>query len=311
MARQLRESAGRGCALFALTLAILQAATASTVGVTLQDASSSLQDKGQCVSFSWVSEDKSTPRAAIGVPIGINGSVVQLQLDTGSGATILYGQIADRSGWNSDGRESFRATSLLIGSTSVDRPEIYVDRDMEEDAGLVGTLGLPELMGRIAVIDYPHQRFCLFSEADLPSALKRATYVRADLRNSKFFVPVAVDAFQSEAVVFDTGSSLMPLSVDVATWRKVTGLTDVAQAPTAIRGTAWGKPVTMSGAPTTDTLRVGKLSLAKPTVFTDGDRPTQYADWPFRADGVLGNAALWDGIVIVDLTAKVRFGFVR
>ncbi|MGO4170501.1 hypothetical protein [Novosphingobium sp. YAF33] len=297
--------------MLALTLTVLQATTASTVGVTLQDASSSLSGKTQCVSFNWAPDDESTPRAAITVPIKINGELIHLQLDTGSDATILYGRAADRAGWISEGRNSFRATSLMIGSTSIDRPEIHADQDIEEDARLVGTLGLTELMGRVTVIDYPHQRFCLFSEADLPSALKKAPYVRANLRNSKLFVPVAVDAFQSDAVVFDTGSSLMPLSVDLATWRKITGLTDVAQAHTVIKGTAWGKPVTMAGAPAAGTMMVGKLNLGKPTVFTDSDQPTQYANWSFRADGVMGNASFWDGIVIVDLTAKVRFGFVK
>lgn len=292
------------------TLAVLQAAVASAVGVTVQDASSSLQGKAQCVPFDWVSDDESSPRAAISVPIKINGKIVRLQLDTGSDATILYGHVADHAGWVSHGHKSFRATSLMIGSTSIDRPEIYIASDMEEDARLVGTLGLPELMGRITVIDYPRQRFCLFSEADLPAPLKSATYVRADLRHSKFFVPVAFDAFHSDAVVFDTGSSSMPLIVDLDTWKKVTGLADVAHASTAIKGTAWGKQVTMSGAPAVGTMMVGKLGLGKATVFTDGDQPTAYADWPFRAAGVLGNASLWNGIVIVDLTAKVRFGFV-
>jgi len=294
-----------------LTLALLQAALANTAGVTVQDATSSLQGKAQCVSFNWVSDDKNSPRAAISVPIKINGRIVPLQLDTGSDATVLYGQVADHAGWASHGRKSFRATSLMIGSTLIDRPEIYVARDMEEDARLVGTLGLPELMGRITVIDYPRQRFCLFSEADLPSPLRSVTYVRADLRHSKFFVPVAVDAFRSDAVIFDTGSSLMPLTVDLAAWKKMTSLTDVEQAPTAIKGSAWGKSVTMSGALAAGTMMVGKLSLGKQTVFTDGDQPTAYADWPFRADGVLGNASLWDGVVIVDLTAKIRFGFIR
>lgn len=139
----------------------------------------------------------------------------------------------------------------------------------------------------------------------------KATYVRADLRNTKFFVPIAVDAFRSDSVVFDTGSSAMPLSVDLATWKKLTGHATVAKAPTTIKGSAWGKPVTLSGPPTAATMMLGKLNLGQPTVFTDGNHPTVYSDWPFRADGVLGNASLWDGIVILDLTAKVRFGFVR
>ncbi len=251
------------------------------------------------------------PKAAISIPAVINGKAIPLQLDTGSDTSILYGHVADQAKWANADEKSFRATSFMIGSTSIDRPEIHIAADMDEDARLAGTLGIPELIGRVTVIDYPNQRFCIFSEADLPIPLMKATYVRADLRNTKFFVPIAVDAFRSDAVVFDTGSSAMPLSVDLATWKKLTGRATVAEAPTTIKGSAWGKPVTLYGAPTAAKMMLGKLNLGQPTVFTDGDQPKAYSDWPFRADGVLGNASLWDGIVILDLTAKVRFGFVR
>ena len=296
--------------VFALAAAI-QAGTSDPSRSALQYASGSLQGKEQCVDFSWVSDDISTPKAAISIPVMVNGKSVPLQLDTASDATIIYGHEAVSAGWAISGEKYFRATSFSIGSTAVDRPAVYLDENMEPDVRLIGTLGLPELMGRIAVIDYHQQRFCLFSEADLPAQLESAIFVRAELRNSKFFVPISVDAFHSDAVIFDTGSSLMPLSVDLSTWKKLTGLAAVAQAPTAIKGTAWGKSVTLSGAPAAASMMLGKLDLGRPIVFTDGSQPSPYASWGFRADGTLGNALLWDGMVILDLTAKVRFGFVR
>lgn len=299
-------------AVFDFTLAaVVQAAAAGAPKPTLQAVAISLEGKAQCVAFNWVSDDKSSHRSAISVPVAINGRTVPLQLDTGSDVTILYGGVAGHAGWANQGQNVFRATSVMIGSTSIDRPKIYVDADMDEDVKLVGTLGLSELMGRITVIDYPHQRFCLFSEADLPTQLMNVSYVRAVLRDTKFFVPIAINAFRTDAIVFDTGSSAMPLSVDLETWKKVTGRAEVAGAPAVIKGSAWGKPVIFSGAPAAGSMMLEKLDLRKPVVFTNGDQPTAYADWPFRADGVLGNASLWNGIVILDLTAKVRFGFVR
>lgn len=292
-------------------MALVQAATIGPADVALKDASAALKGKTQCVAFKWVSDDKSTPKAAISIPVKINGKSIPLQLDTGADATILYGAIANHSGWTERNQETFRADTFMIGSTNIDRPLIHVDASMDEDVRLVGTIGLSELMGRIAVIDYPLQRFCLFAEADLPTELANAPYVRADLRNAKFFVPIDVGAFHSDAIVFDTGSSLMPLNVDLVTWKELTGIADTTDAPATITGSAWGKPVTFSGAPAAEAMMLGTLNLKRPTVFTNKDQPTPFADWPFRADGVLGNASLWDGIVIIDLTAKVRFGFVR
>ena len=277
----------------------------------MAEASASLQGKTQCISFKWLSDGKGLTKAAISIPVQINGKSVPLQLDTGADATILYGDAADRAGWGKPGQTKFRAATFSIGSTAIDRPFVYINSDMQADAELIGTLGLTELIGRVAVIDYPQQRFCLFAEADLPAPLASATYVRGDLRHTKFFVPVSVDAFQSDAVVFDTGSSQLPLNVDLPIWKKLTGRSQAKDATRSIASSSWGKPVTFSGAPAAGPLMLGELNLGRPTVFTNAELPTAFADWPFHSEGVLGNALLWDGLVILDMTARVRFGYIR
>jgi hypothetical protein len=122
---------------------------------------------------------------------------------------------------------------------------------------------------------------------------------------------VAIGAFASEAIVFDTGSSELPLNVDLATWRDLTGRPDTRDAPSRYRGSAWGKPLVIPGAPSAGSLRIGKTDLGRVTVFTNPAQPAGFADWPVRTDGVLGNAPVWDGIVVLDLTARVRFAIIR
>jgi hypothetical protein len=284
---------------------------APATGVTLAEASASLVGQSQCVAFTWLPNDKGSPRGGISVPVRINGQTLPLQLDTGANVTSLYGQFPIRTGWATKGSETFRARGFDLAGARLDRPEVYLNPDMEEDADLRGTLGLPALMGRIAVIDYPKQRFCLFAEADLPVPLTKAAYVRAMLRNAKFYVPIKTGAFTSDTIVFDTGSSEMPLHVDLAAWKRITRRTTTAAAPSTIQGTAWGKPFTLAGAPAAAPVMLGDLPLGTVTVFTNPDAPDSFADWPVPTDGVLGNAPLWDGIVILDLTARVRFGLIR
>ncbi|WP_137898374.1 hypothetical protein [Sphingomonas sp. 2SG] len=278
---------------------------------TLAQASASLAGKRQCSAFTWLANDKGSPRGGISVPVRINGRTLPMQLDTGANVTILYGAFPVTAGWTVKGSETFRAKTFEVSGASVDRSEVYLNPAMEEDASLRGTLGLPALMGRIAVIDYPRQRFCLFAEADLPEPLQRATFVRAMLRNAKFHVPIRTGAFTSDTIVFDTGSSEMPLHVDIAAWKRITGRATTAAAPSAIQGTAWGKPFTLAGAPAAAPVMLGDIPLGTVTVFTNPDAPESFADWPVPTDGVLGNAPLWDGIVILDLTARVRFGVIR
>lgn len=295
----------------ATMLAMSANASTSATGVTLAEASASLVGKSQCIAFTWLPNDKGSPRGGISVPVRINGQTLPLQLDTGANVTSLYGQFPIRTGWATKGSETFRARGFELAGARLDRPEVYLNADMEEDADLRGTLGLPALMGRIAVIDYPKQRFCLFDEADLPAPLTKAAFVRAMLRNAKFHVPIRTGAFTSDTIVFDTGSSEMPLHVDLAAWKRITGRATTAAAPSTIQGTAWGKPLTLAGAPAAAPVMLGDLPLGTVTVFTNPDAPDSFADWPVPTDGVLGNAPLWDGIVILDLTARVRFGWIR
>lgn len=285
-------------------------ATAPT-GVKLAEASASLVGKPQCVAFTWLPNDKGSPRGGISVPVRINGRTLPLQLDTGANVTSLYGGFPVKAGWATKGNETFRAKTFELAGTTLDRAQVYLNPDMEEDASLRGTLGLPALMGRIAVIDYSKQRFCLFAEADLPAPIQHATFVRAMLRNAKFHVPIRSGAFASDTIVFDTGSSEMPLHVDLIAWKRITGRTTTIGAPTSITGTAWGKPFTLAGAPAAAPVMLGDVSLGPVNVFTNPAAPESFADWPVPTDGVLGNASLWDGIVILDLTARVRFGVIR
>ncbi|GGB30224.1 hypothetical protein GCM10011380_19630 [Sphingomonas metalli] len=295
----------------------LMLATGSTpapsppAAVTLAAASASLAGRPQCVAFTWLPNEKGSPRGGISVPVRINGRDLPLQLDTGANVTSLYGGFPITAGWAAKGSETFRARTFELAGTTLDRAQVYLNPDMEEDATLRGTLGLPALMGRIAVIDYPEQRFCLFAEPDLPAPIQQARYVRAMLRNAKFHVPIRTGAFTSDTIVFDTGSSEMPLHVDLAAWKRITGRAATAGAPATIQGTAWGKPFTLAGAPAATPVMVGELPLGTISVFTNPDAPESFADWPVPTDGVLGNAALWDGIVILDLTARMRFGVIR
>lgn len=290
---------------FALAIA---SAPAPAAPPSLAQASASLAGRSECVSFRWLPNDSGSERGGISVPVTVNGRTLPMQLDTGANVTSLYGRYPVTAGWAKAGADSFRATRFAVAGHPVDRPLVYVNADMAADADLRGTLGLPALFGRIAVIDYPGRRFCLFDEADLPPVLARATYVRAMLRGGKFFVPIRSGGFASDTIVFDTGSSEIPLHVDLAVWKRLTGRATTDAAPAAITGLAWGKPFTLAGAPAAAPVMLGEGELGPITVFTNPDAPESFADWPMRTEGVLGNASLWDGIVILDLTERMRFG---
>ncbi|MBH9538613.1 hypothetical protein [Novosphingopyxis sp. YJ-S2-01] len=278
---------------------------------SLADAQTVLADRSECTTFSWLPNPNGDERGAITVPVSVNGETLNLQLDTGANATILYGSKSEDAGWTSPDAESFRTHQFSIGSTAVDRPAIYLDRNMTAGDEVAGTLGLAELVGRVSVIDYPGRRFCLFADADLPDVLRDIPGVRGTLRNGKLFVPVKVGDVASDAMVFDTGSSELPLWVDLELWQKLTGLDNTTSAPRTFEGSSWGTKITLSGASTKSPVMLGAIALGPQNVFTNAAKPDSFKSWPFRADGVLGNAPLWDGMLVLDLTGRVRLGFTR
>jgi hypothetical protein len=181
---------------------------------------------------------------------------------------------------------------------------------MDGDGEVTGTLALNSLLGRIAVIDYPGRRFCLFSEANLPEPFWSANYAKAVLRDRKFFVPVQIGAFRSQAIMFDTGASEVALEVDMPLWRQLTGKASVEQADKRMETLAWGVKGGLFGALASDHMHVGEIDLGRQTVFTE-QTENGFAASTYAIDGTMGNAAVWDGIAILDLTVRTRFGLIK
>jgi hypothetical protein len=53
------------------------------------------------------------------------------------------------------------------------------------------------------------------------------------------------------------------------------------------------------------------MELGIPIVFTKQGAPDGFAKMSYKVDGVMGNVPVWDGIVVLDLTANVEFRFIR
>jgi len=271
-------------------------------------ASNSLDGKAQCVAFQW---EPDGAKIAIVLPTHIDGYLYRFQLDTGATANVIYSTIADRAGWSKSTDHSFQPKTFAIADTTISRPWISILRGMKVTHNISGTFGLWSLIGRITVIDYPGQRVCLFADTDLPRELLTGTSVSATLRSGKLFVPVQLGSFASDNIMFDTGSSEFPLMVDLANWAKITSLTELEKAPVKHEATAWGKSVLFYGAPASSRLKLGKIELGIPTVFTKQSAPDSFAKMSYKVDGIIGNAPFWDGIVVLDLTANVQVSFIR
>lgn len=274
-----------------------------------QSVATTLAGHTECVSFRW--EPDAVRKGAISIPVTLNGRELWLQLDTGTNTDIVYGDIADKAGWAPKPAKSFRASELTIGSTRLRGAPVAIYRDQPAEQ-TAGEIGLADLVGRTTIIDYASQRFCLFEPGKAPSAtLSRATWAEAALRNGKLFIPMSVGEAEVKDAIFDTGSSEFPLWVDLPLWQQITGVNDPAKAPKEVRGKNFNKPVVFKGAPTTNSMKIGTISVGSRIAYTKVGDPNMFATWPYSVAAIVGNEPFWNGVVIIDLSdARTRFGFV-
>ncbi len=263
----------------------------------------------ECVRFRW--EPDPTRKGALSIPVTLNGRAMWFQLDTGTNTDIVYGKVADEAGWASQGAKSFRAAEMRIGSTLLRNVPVAVYRSQPVEQ-TAGEIGLADLVGRVTVIDYPAQQFCLFEPGRAPEALlAEATWTEGALRNGKFFLPLSIGNTAAKDAIFDTGSSEFPLWVDLPIWRQITGLNDTAAAKQEVRGNNFNKPVIFKGASTVAPLKIGPVSVGSRTAYTKVGDPNMFAAWPYPVTAIIGNEPFWDGVIILDLSdSKTRFGIV-
>lgn len=279
---------------------------------TVHDISDPLRTSSHCVKFEWLANDATHPKGAIAIPVSVDGIVFFFQVDTGTGIDILYDGIADRRGWSSPHEKTFRPHRLMVGDTVVTDPLFLNWRD-EKAEQTSGELGLADLVGKTTVIDYLHQRFCLFSTGQTPvSLLKTARWTDASLSHSKFFVPMHVGQFQSDNIALDTGSSLFPLWLRSADWRAVTGKNSLAAARYSVRTNHFADKVIFRGDMTQAELFVGTTALGRQIAYARTDISDPLQDWGYRIDGILGNAAFLNTILVIDMAdSHIRLGIIE
>lgn len=261
-----------------------------------------------CSRFEWIAHEGVSERAALRVPVTLDGTGYWFQLDTGSDATMLYGEEPRRRGWERLDN-GYRAPAVRLGGTDLGPAWIYGRDEREPDEGTQGTLGLDLLVGHVVVLDFPGERFCLVPRGRVPAALwTRTAWTPARLRDGKLFLEAELDGKPLEGVFFDTGASAFSFSVDLPLWRELTGLASGEEATERLVVPSWGSEVTLLGAPARGDLRVGSVRIERPLVFHMRERPDLFAEWPFPATGLVGNAPFWDRVVVLDLGLEPRFG---
>lgn len=237
----------------------------------------------------------------------MNGKIYKYQLDTGADEVALYGK-SEHSDWVVK-HSGVRIPNVEFAGSSFSAIVAYRLPDVP-DVDLQGTVGLDLLMGKVFVIDFPMQKICLFSRADLPDALDAAAdWSKAEVRHGKFFIQAEFDGHPLDGIFYDTGSSPSTLIVDYPVWKQLTKRNSEKAADSSGDAISWGKKQHYVGAKAVGTLKIGTHSFANCRVDTNTSKPHDFEESD-QAQGLLGNALFMKSIVILDLGSHAQFGLI-
>ena len=273
-------------------------------------------------SFIWASGEirgKMYEKAAVLVPVEIPGVETKLygQLDTGSDATVFYGNLLRRHGVPVDSGGAIPLRFRWFGHSDKQGPletPGFVDWTTDADVNpqsddpsehIIGSIGLDKVVGKVLILDFPSCKYAVVSDTLAVRQLlpDSVNYVDAAVAYNKFFLSVGLGADTLQAVRFDSGSSSFMLILPYDWWQWATGLS--AESPTVVKDTipSWGKGVETWTAPAKYELTFGQIRIPAPMVT--------YIDWPdstLTNARIMGNAPFYNDYIVVVDCIRQKFG---
>ena len=265
--------------------------------------------QSNCVPMKWV-RYKDQAKAAISVPIVLDGRQEWFQLDTGAPYTMLYGkQHAMTYGFRPGTQRHVEIGDVRLAGLDLGGRSLRVPKSDGPGQNISGTLGLDLLVGHLAILNFKDHRFCMVRNATPSQDIVRGTqWVKGTLRDGHLFFQLNAGDLVLDNVIFDTGSSNIVLWVDRRDWTHLTGIENPEKAQSLREGLYWGKRVTMASAPAKVQLRMGHIVFGSRVVSTLVEKPDFFTHF---ANGLFGNAPFLGNILVLSLGSTPALGVVR
>lgn len=265
----------------------------------------------QCQQFHWATDVDGTEKAAILLPVNINGTNSLLQLDTGADINVLYGNVLFGDSLYGEGAtrttpEKGVELPVKVGSFLLGQ-QVFHSRADVSPGQAAGILGLPGLLNQVFTLDYRNRLLC-FRE---PLTIDEDNYffIPARLQSGKLFLFSGIDSDYHWHYFLDTGASLYDLVIDEEEWQLLSGKSGHEADNSVLKGTSWGQPITTVGTRINGVLALGSLHLEQPRIHFIREKSSLFANYPVLARGLIGNAPFLQQKVLLDLRpGNIRFG---
>lgn len=228
-------------------------------------------------SFTWGSvaqPNLTSDRAAILLPVQLDGNACTMQLDTGAGTSRLYRHSLPKQYAVTGAQLTVEHFKLGPVQRRRDFQLMYDDAPDHRESGcrsyggqrLVGTVGNDLFLEGSLTLDFRNARFRVASAAS-PVRARDANSVPLTLmpggdgRGQVTVIDATLTDGRHVPVLFDTGSAAMELGVfREADWLALVGR-EGARDATTFAVQAWGKPLVCREAPILQAMRIGPVVL--------------------------------------------------
>lgn len=290
------------------------------------------------IGFEWVGDTLSKryfDKVAILLPLSIEGLPGRFtaQFDLGATNSILYGNALKNyfklypqlfSGNDTTGKsaifevEKNMLRNLTVYIDSFQSPvrdfvvypnfgeEIPEDSIKSDSPKHIGSICADICKNKILVIDYPGNRLC-FADSLPAELLSKFEFVDCKMQSGIIKIPFKIGN-KIHYLMFDTGSSIFPISTDSTYWEKYADLKsgDID----TLNISSWGTYFDVYSAPLKLPVFIGKRKLENKRIYLIPGK--DFAEMYKREEilGITGNAYFLNDVVIIDFQQK-RFGIIK
>lgn len=266
--------------------------------------------------FIWVAvarPELTSNRAAILLPVQLDGEACMMQLDTGAGSSVLYRHALPKHYPVAGAELVVEQFGLGVTMARREFKLLYDDAPDQRETGCrmqggrrhVGTIGNDAFLNGSLTLDLRNARFGFTHVAVPPDAGLPFTLMTAGNGDGK--VPVIEGTLadgRHVPLLFDTGSAPMALGVfRQADWLALVGPEGAGKA-TRFSITAWGKPLDCRVAPILHALRIGPIVLdaRSHATFCVSDNVPIFAG--LAQFGLVGLVPFRDKVITLDYVQK-------
>ena len=273
----------------------------------------------QWLPFQWVPfklGEVDEKKAAIFIPVKLDGISCHMQLDTGAGFSTLYRNALPSKYSHRLKQETLSIASFEFASQTGTKtfPLMYelAKQPSENCSGSVGTIGNDLLLNSHLQLDLLNGRYRLDKGRFAPSGTQPLDYLDLEVQETPShgsfpLVTVTLDNGEKKELIFDTGSAAMDVAIHSKNnWLKVVGLERLEDVKPMLIP-RWGIQVPCYRAPIRRLLAMGSITLSAKTtaLYCNDPRESRQDDDPVF--GVIGLASFANTTITIDFSSKRVF----